>query len=84
MLGMLGCPTVEMTHLALSVICHCLTTNSCREKSKIRQMQHNVITLHSSTICAFGPETVRVRARVANNYAWCGAQALGRHIYAPY
>ena len=54
------------------------------KKSKIRQMQHDVITPHSPTICDFGPDTVCVRARVASNYAWCGAQALGRLIYAPY
>ena len=55
-----------------------------RQKSKIRQMQHDVISPHSATICGFEPDTVRVRARVASNYAWCGAQALGRLIYAPY
>ena len=32
-------------------------------------MQHDVITPHSPTFCDFGPDTVRVRARVANNYA---------------
>ena len=44
-------------------------------------MQHDVITPHSPTICGFEPDTVRVRARVASSYAWCGAQALGRLIY---
>ena len=34
MLGILGCPPDEMTHLALSAIR--LTTNSCREKRSVR------------------------------------------------
>ena len=85
MLGMLGCPTEEMTHLALSVIwSYVLLRTLAAKKSKIRQMQHDVITPHSRTICDFGPDTVCVRARVASYYAWCGAQALGPLIYAPY